>query len=148
MGIRFDRKLRASAVILGILTLLAAAGLLVQDAVARLFETRSHNALAAFSLAAIAIAYLTHQCAHRRESGELTKAILLAAAFLFWAANQLWPSLPAAPLFNDFAVGLFVLDVFLAIVGWPAGSNASFPDDCCQHSCGCGLACARAQVRE
>lgn len=123
MSIRADRKLRVPAVILGVLTLLAGAGLLLQDAVPGLFEARSHNRLSAFALAAIAIAYLIHQYARRREPGELLKAILLAAAFLFWAANQLWPSLPQATLFNDLAVGLFVLDVFLAILGWPVGQK-------------------------
>ena len=50
------------------------------------------------------------------------KAILLAAAFLFWAANQLWPESRRAVLWNDVAIGLFVLDVFLVMVGWPAAS--------------------------
>jgi hypothetical protein len=47
---------------------------------------------------------------------------LLAIAFLFWAANQLWPGSAYATLFNDVAIALFVLDVFLVIVGWPATS--------------------------
>ena len=53
---------------------------------------------------------------------EMVKAVMLALAFLFWAANQLWPDLPQATLFNDIAIALFVLDVFLVIVGWPATS--------------------------
>jgi hypothetical protein len=57
----------------------------------------------------------------------------LAAAFLFWAANQFWPSLPQASLFNDIAIGLFVLDVFFVIAGWPAGSNGSILDDGCEN---------------
>lgn len=137
MSSRFDRKFHVPAEILGGLTLLAAAGLLLQDAIPGLFEAKSHNTLSAFALAAIAVAYLVHRCARRREPGELLKATLLAAAFLFWAANQFWPSLPQATLFNDLAVGLFVLDVFLVIVGWPSRSNASVPNDCCQSSCGC-----------
>jgi len=40
----------------------------------------------------------------------------------FWAANQLWPDLRQAVLFNDIAIALFVLDVFLVMVGWPATS--------------------------
>ena len=51
---------------------------------------------------------------------ELVKAIMLAVAFLFWAANQFWPNLPQATLFNDIAIALFVLDVFLVIVGLAA----------------------------
>jgi uncharacterized membrane protein len=53
---------------------------------------------------------------------EVVKAIMLAVAFLFWAANQLWPDLPQATLFNDIAIAFFVLDVFLVMVGWPATS--------------------------
>jgi hypothetical protein len=146
MSIGLNRKFHAPAVILGIVTLFAAAGLLVQDAMPGLFEATSHNALAASALTAIAIAYLIHQCSRRREPGELLKAILLAAAFLFWAANQFWPSLPQATLFNDLAVALFVLDVFLAIVGWPAGQKeqvlsgdcTSSADHCCDKCSCCG----------
>ena len=50
------------------------------------------------------------------------KAGALAIAFLFWAANQMWSDLPLATLFNDIAIGLFVLDVYLVMVGWPATS--------------------------
>jgi hypothetical protein len=53
---------------------------------------------------------------------EFIKAIMLAVAFLFWAAYQLWPDLHQAILFNDAAIALFVLDVFLVMVGWPATS--------------------------
>ncbi len=54
---------------------------------------------------------------------------MLAVAFLFWAANQLWPNLPQATLFNDVAIALFVLDVFLVMVGWPASSpDGSFAE--------------------
>lgn len=52
----------------------------------------------------------------------MAKAGLLAVAFLLWAANQFWPNLSAATLLNDGAIGLFVLDMFLVIVGWPSTS--------------------------
>ena len=41
---------------------------------------------------------------------------MLAAAFLFWAANQFWPDVPQATLFNDLAVALFVIDVWLTMM--------------------------------
>jgi len=63
-----------------------------------------------------------YQRAHRPPFREAVKAIMLAAAFLFWAANQFWPNIRQAVLFNDFAIGLFVIDVFLVIAGWPAAS--------------------------
>lgn len=130
------RARRQVPLMLGGLTLAGVALLFTEDAAPRLFPAGSHAALAAFSLAAIAIAYLIFQCARRDVSigpGGIAKAVLLAAAFLFWAANQFWPNLPQAALFNDIAIGLFVLDVFLAIAGWPAESN----DGVFGESCGC-----------
>jgi hypothetical protein len=79
----------------------------------------------------IAIAYLVYQAAHRPARKELFKAILLAIAFLFWSANQLWPNLPLATLCNDIAIALFVLDVFLVMIGWPATS----PDEAFAETC-------------
>ena len=131
MYIRLDRGRRALASILGVVTLMDVAVLLVWDAAPRLFPARSHDFLAAFSLATIAVAYLVYQMAHRPPLLELVKAILLALAFLFWAANQLWPALPQATLFNDIAIALFVLDVFLVMIGWPATSpDESFGEIC------------------
>ena len=63
----------------------------------------------------IACACLIHEVIRRPSRSEVVKAILLALAFLFWSANQLWPALRQATLFNDIAIGLFVFDVFLAM---------------------------------
>jgi hypothetical protein len=109
-------------VILGVITMASVGVLLAWDAVPGMFPPRSHDVLGAFPLAMIAIAYLVYQAAHRPAPMEFVKAILLAVAFLFWAANQLWPDLRQAILLNDIAIALFVLDVFLVIVGWPASS--------------------------
>ena len=92
------------------------------DAVPSRFPARAHDVLGAFPLAMIAVAYLVYQIAHRPPVREFLKAIMLAVAFLFWAANQLWPDLRQATLFNDIAIVLFVLDVFLVIIGWPPSS--------------------------
>jgi len=124
-----DRARRLVPLILGIVTLAGVVLLFVEDARPRLLPAGSHEVLAAFSLAMIALAYMVFQLMHRRPLAELVKTILLVAAFLFWAANQLWPNLPQASLFNDIAIGLFVLDVFFVIAGWPAGSNGSILDD-------------------
>jgi len=109
-------------VILGVITLADVVVLFAWDAVPRLFPARSHDFLAAFSLAMIAVAYMVYQIAHRPARWEFAKAAMLAVAFLFWGANQLWPNLPQATLFNDIAIALFVLDVFLVMAGWPATS--------------------------
>lgn len=119
---RLNRAHRAIPVIAGVATLASVVVLLVWDAYPALFPARAHDVLAAFPLAMIAFAYIAYQTAHRPAPMEFVKALMLAVAFLFWAANQLWPDLRQATLFNDIAIALFVLDVFLVIVGWPATS--------------------------
>lgn len=122
MYIRLDRAHRALPVILGVITLASVVVLFAWDAFPRLFPAKAHDVLGAFPLAMIAFAYLVYQSAHRPARMEVLKAVLLAVAFLFWAANQFWPDLRQATLFNDVAIGLFVLDVFLVMIGWPATS--------------------------
>ena len=119
---RLDRAHRAIAVIAGVITLIGCVVLLLWDVAPQLFPAKAHDVLGAFPLAMIAIAYLLYQSAHRPPFRELLKATMLALAFLFWAANQLWPESRYATLYNDIAIALFVLDVFLVIVGWPATS--------------------------
>lgn len=119
---RLDRVHRALPVILGVVTLAGVGVLLAWDVKPGLFPGRAHDVLAAFPLLMIAFAYLVYQSAHRPPFAELVKASLLAAAFLFWAANQYWPALRQATLFNDIAIALFVLDVFLVMIGWPSAS--------------------------
>jgi hypothetical protein len=110
---------RFVSVLLAALTLAAAGVLLVWDAAPGRFPRGAHDVLGALPLGLIAVAYLAHQTVRRPRAAELLKAVLLAIAFLFWAANQLWPDLPQATLFNDLAIVLFVLDLFLVIVGRP-----------------------------
>jgi hypothetical protein len=86
------------------------------------FPAGAHDVLGAVPLASIAIAYLVYEALHRPAVKEWVKAALLAVAFFFWAANQLWPNARQATLFNDLAVALFVLDLFLVIIGWPKSS--------------------------
>src|SRR6202158_4453522 len=116
---RLNRAHRAIPAIAGVVTLASVGVLFAWDAFPSLFPARAHDFLAAFPLAMIALAYLVYQTAHRPPFRELVKAILLAVAFVFWAANQFWPDLHQATLFNDIAIALFVLDVFLVIIGWP-----------------------------
>jgi hypothetical protein len=135
MYTRLVRSKRLVPAVLGILTLAAAAVLLGSDALPRLFPAASHEILAAFSLATIALAYLIYQIAHRPPAMEFLKTILLAVAFLFWAANQFWPASPQATLFNDIAIALFVLDVFLVMIGWPKTSQDRSFGESCAGSC-------------
>jgi hypothetical protein len=107
---------------LGAITLAAIVVLFVWDALPTLFPIGAHAFLGALPLALIAVAYLIYQIIRRPGPQELLKAILLVIAFLFWAANQFWPESAWGTLFNDIAIALFVLDVFLVIVGWPVSS--------------------------
>jgi hypothetical protein len=122
MSTRFnpDRShiLRSVPVFLCVLTLASVGGLLLWDMVPRLFPAGAHDFLAAVPLAMIACACLAYEAVRRPSRSELVKAILLACAFLFWAANQFWPTSHLATLFNDIAIALFVFDVFLATYPW------------------------------
>ena len=117
-----DRAHRSAPVLLGVITLGSVLLLLIWDAFPKGFPVRAHNALGALPPALIAVAYLIYQSVRRPGAAELFKAVLLAIAFLFWAANQFWPEAPRATLYNDLAIALFVLDVFLVMIGWPSGS--------------------------
>jgi hypothetical protein len=129
---KLDRAHRHAPLVIGVLTLLSVAILLLWDLFPTRFPARAHDVLGALPLGAIALAYLVYQSVRRPSRGELLKATLLAIAFALWALNQLWPDLPQATLLNDLAIALFVLDLFLAIVGWPAPlaaeSRAPSPD--------------------
>jgi hypothetical protein len=123
MSTRFDSDRgpdhRSLPVILCVFTLASVAVLLLWDMLPGLFPARAHEFLAAVPLAMIACACLAYEAVRRPARSEVVKAILLACAFLFWAANQLWPASHLATLFNDIAIALFVFDVFLAITGRP-----------------------------
>jgi hypothetical protein len=126
--IRYTRVYRVVATWLGVLTLMTLGLLLACDAEPHLFPADAHDLLAALPLVLVALAYVAYQAARRAPPMEWAKTILLAVAFLFWAANQLWPDRRVATLFNDIAVAAFVLDVLLVMVGWPrpaAGTSAS-----------------------
>jgi hypothetical protein len=122
MRLRLDRAHRVLPVALGTITLISALALLLWDARPSLFPPRAHEILGSAPLVLIALAYLIYQSVRRPGAAELVKATLLAIAFLLWAANQFWAESAAATWCNDLAIGLFVLDVFLVMLGWPASS--------------------------
>ena len=122
MKAHLDRAHRALPLLLAVLTLVSVVVLLAWDFAPARFPLHAHDWLGATPLALIAGAYLVYQTIRRPGPQELFKAVLLALAFLLWAANQLWPASPRANLYNDLAIALFVLDVFFVIAGWPSTS--------------------------
>lgn len=106
---------------IALLTVLSLVPLLTWDAAPDEFPDAAHDLLAAIPLTSIAVACLVHALLRRPLLPDLLKSSLLAAAFLFWAANQLWPNHPQATVFNDIAIALFVVDAFLAIASRPLG---------------------------
>src|ERR1700676_5011983 len=110
---RLDRARRPLSVILGTLTLGVVGVVFICDGFPTLLPGKSHDKLAAISLALIAVSYLVYQAAHRPPWREWAKAIMLPLAFLFWAPNQVWPDARQAIILNDLAIALFVFDVFL-----------------------------------
>jgi hypothetical protein len=111
--------------LIAVASLLSVVALLAWDVAPGSFPHQAHDVLGALPLTLIALGYLAYQAARRPSPLELGKAVLLAVAFLLWAANQLWPASLKATLLNDLAIALFVLDVFLGIVGWPGEGDDS-----------------------
>jgi hypothetical protein len=111
---------RALPATVGVLTLLNISLLWLCDAYPRLFPRNAHDTLATLPLVLIALAYLLFQAVRRARPIEWVKAAIVALAFLFWAGNQICVDRATATLFNDVAIGLFVVDVFLVIVAWPS----------------------------
>jgi hypothetical protein len=110
---------------LGVVLMVAVGALLARDALPGALPADVQRLLAALPLVLVALSYLVYQGLRQPGPRELLKAVLLAAAFIFWAGNQLLPQSRVATLLNDIAVVLFALDVFLVIVGWPRGSHST-----------------------
>jgi len=101
----------------GASALLCAGALLIGDASPSLFHASVHDTLATLPLVLTAAACLLARAVRRSRPVEWAKAMALALAFLFWAASQICVRGATSTLFNDLAIGLFVLDVFLATLG-------------------------------
>ncbi|HXX69288.1 MAG TPA: hypothetical protein VEK07_19040 [Polyangiaceae bacterium] len=118
------------SIALGVVGTLALAPLVLWDVRPELFPATAHALLGTIPLATIALLYVLHQHLRRAGRGELARAALVAAAFLFWAANQLWADRPMATLLNDIAIAGFVLDLVLAMVQQPSPSSLPAPAGC------------------
>ena len=116
---------KLATAVLGCITLISVASLLAWDVFPEAFPPHAHDVLGALPLALVAFTYLAYQVSRRHSVAELVKVAMLVAAFLFWSANQFWPLARPSTLFNDLAIVLFVLDVFLVIIRWPLASPSN-----------------------
>jgi hypothetical protein len=105
-----------------VLSALALVPLLAWDVSPGSFPGRAHDLLGAVPLAIVGLACVLHPLGRRGRTADVVKASVAAAAFFAWAANQYWPDWVRATLFNDVAVALFVVDVVLGVLGWPASA--------------------------
>lgn len=108
--------MRAVTVLLLALALASSVVLLVLDVSRGFREGDARRVVSALPLIAIALACLAYHATWTPEPLDLLERVLLSAAFLFWAANQLFPTEGWAPVANDVAIALFVLD--LALILW------------------------------
>ncbi len=120
------RHARASSV-LAALSVLALGPLAAWDAQPAWFDRRAHDALGALPLAAIGLACLAQRSGRPSSLADWTRAVILAAAFFAWAINQMWPESASATLWNDAAIALFVIDVFLTVWQQPAAESQGGP---------------------
>ena len=108
--------MRAVTVLLLAIALASSVVLLGLDMSPAFREGDARRVVSAVPLIAIALACLAFHATWTPEPLDLLKRLLLSAAFLFWAANQLFPTAAWAPVANDIAIALFVLD--LALILW------------------------------
>jgi hypothetical protein len=112
-----EAHLLAGGVTIG-LTLIAFVGgalVLGLDLWPGFLSSRAHRLVSAGPLLAIAIGYLVLQIRLRPAAHELMKRLLLSLAFIFWSASQVDPASGWAPVADDLAIALFVLDLGLII---------------------------------
>jgi hypothetical protein len=107
---------RTVTVLLLALALVSSLVLLALDVSQGFRHGDARRVVSALPLVAIALACLAFHATWTPEPLDLLKRVLLSAAFLFWAANQLFPTAGWAPVANDVAIALFVLD--LALILW------------------------------
>ena len=105
----------AATVALTVIALVGGALVLGLDLWPGFLSSRAHRLVSATPLLAVAIGYLVLQIHLRPRPHELLKRALLSLAFIFWSASQLAPAAGWAPVADDLAIALFVLDLGLII---------------------------------
>lgn len=95
------------------LSVLAAAALLLASIFMPLpSHTRLHPWISALPLALAGVGYALFQLQLRPSRAVLLKRLLLAAAFVFWAIDQVIPAGRVAVFIGDAVIAAYVLDLF------------------------------------
>jgi hypothetical protein len=103
--------------------------LLAWDVAPTRFPSRSHDLLGAVPLLAIAVSYFAMQMVQKPSRFGWLRAMIVVAAFVAWSANQYWPEDALATSWNDIAIALFVIDIFLSLTIAPGAGVAPTPKD-------------------
>jgi hypothetical protein len=75
-------------------------------------HTRLHPWISALPLALAGVGYALFQLEVRPARAVLVKRLLLAAAFVFWAVDQIMPAGRVAVFIGDAVIAAYVLDLF------------------------------------
>jgi len=116
--------------VMGSIAMLSLVPLLAWDAAPARFPSHSHDVFGAGPLFAIAVSYFAQQLLQRPPLLGWMRAVIVVAAFVAWAANQYLPEHGLATLWNDIAIALFVVDIFISIakahgVAWPVAAPSN-----------------------
>jgi len=92
--------------------------------------------LSALPLALVGVAFAALQISLKPDRGTLLKRLLLAAAFVLWAVDQVLPAGRVATLIGDIVISAYVLDLFWMIDDQrrPEAKKALEPEpaSCCE----------------
>jgi hypothetical protein len=114
-----NRILRFLVFTLAVLALIASVGLLANDFTSAGVHGRLADALSAFPLLAVGLAFVLAQQSVRPRPWELLKNLLLAATFVLWGVVQLMGQSHLAKILADGVIALYVTDLAWTIFAQP-----------------------------
>lgn len=119
-------KISSAVEILAKLSLLTASVLLLSNLWSTL--ARTHGWLSSLPLALAGIAFALLQVLLKPTRGTLFRRLLLAAAFVAWAVDQLLPAGYMATVVGDAVISAYVLDLYWMMRGEQAARKTDSVD--------------------
>lgn len=114
-----NRILRFLVFTLAVLALIASVGLLANDFTPDGVHGRLADAISAFPLLAVGLAFVLAQQSTRPRPWELLKNLLLAATFVLWGIVQLMAPGHWSKILGDGVIALYVTDLAWTIFSRP-----------------------------